>query len=236
MSRRLRTAIARVKARAKALEALLHEYESRGELPSGFGGHGLRLSRPVGRAKVERLEAEHAIRLPEDYRAFLLEVGNSGAGPGYGLWGLSDWWGFMDCWDNTPPAGPRPRVSKPRRSYLASPCPIRPGVYYGKGWAVEPKECAEALGLDWAPWQGSVMIAHHGCEDHDNLIVSGPGRGRIVQLSIPGIAPSFVPYPDFLSWYESWQDAVLNFQLSDWRKHIWEDRQRQITPPREQLL
>lgn len=51
----------------------------------------LRLAPPLSELAVSAFEAEHGIKLPADYRFFLLTVGASGGGlPGYGLWPLAD--------------------------------------------------------------------------------------------------------------------------------------------------
>jgi len=50
----------------------------------GFRAHDGRLGAPLAAAELAALEHE-AQALPDDYRAFLREVGAAGAGPGYGL-------------------------------------------------------------------------------------------------------------------------------------------------------
>jgi hypothetical protein len=204
-----RNQLEHVKANAKKLEALLSEYQQRGKLPFGAEKHLFQLKSPITLTQVEIFEAEHQIRLPEDYRAFLLEIGSSGAGPSYGLLPV------LGNYNHLPPLVPLPRAG-----YLASPSPIIPGGQYAQGWADEKEEWVEKLDLDWHPFQGALEICYHGCADFSLLIISGEGRGRVVEVSELFIPPSFAPYPDFLSWYEAWQDAVLNDQLREWKCSI----------------
>ncbi|WP_369171032.1 SMI1/KNR4 family protein [Streptomyces sp. R28] len=51
----------------------------------GGVGHHFWLADPLSEAEVAEAEAQWGISLPVEYRAFLLEVGAGGAGPGYGL-------------------------------------------------------------------------------------------------------------------------------------------------------
>jgi hypothetical protein len=58
----------------------------------GFGAasHRYRLNPPLEPAELAAFEARHRVELPADYRRFLLESGNGGAGPDYGLRALDD--------------------------------------------------------------------------------------------------------------------------------------------------
>jgi tetratricopeptide (TPR) repeat protein len=71
----------------------------------GSRGHDYALNARAREAEVEAFETKWGRRLPEDYRRFLIELGNGGAGPGYGLFPLGrahsghdivayDDWGF----------------------------------------------------------------------------------------------------------------------------------------------
>jgi hypothetical protein len=54
----------------------------------GAAAHRFRLAPPLGERDVEAVEEQFGGPLPESYRSFLVEVGASGAGPGYGLLGF----------------------------------------------------------------------------------------------------------------------------------------------------
>jgi hypothetical protein len=49
-----------------------------------------RLNPTLSESELAAFEKEHRITLPEEYRTFLLEVGNGGLGPGYGLSTLAE--------------------------------------------------------------------------------------------------------------------------------------------------
>ncbi len=52
----------------------------------GASSHQYRLGSPVDLKFVLSIEEEYHFRLPEDYVQFITEVGDGGAGPGYGLY------------------------------------------------------------------------------------------------------------------------------------------------------
>jgi len=54
----------------------------------GAAAHRYSLNPPLAESEVTAFEARHRLSLPEDYRDFLLEVGDGGAGPFYGLFRL----------------------------------------------------------------------------------------------------------------------------------------------------
>lgn len=51
----------------------------------GASKHRYRLHAPASLAAVCQFEGRHAIALPSDYRQFLTEISNGGAGPNYGV-------------------------------------------------------------------------------------------------------------------------------------------------------
>lgn len=66
---------------------ILEELERRdsGRRLFGSAEHDYKLNRPTPVSQVEAFENTHGIALPEDYRYFITEIGNGGAGPYYGL-------------------------------------------------------------------------------------------------------------------------------------------------------
>ena len=55
---------------------------------ANWNGISYAMKPPAGAAAVESFELNQDVRLPDDYREFLLQVGDGGAGPGYGLYSL----------------------------------------------------------------------------------------------------------------------------------------------------
>src|SRR5437016_4283502 len=56
----------------------------------GADQHEYRLNPCLTEAQIQKFERAYEITLPPDYRAFLMEVGNGGAGPYYGIVPLED--------------------------------------------------------------------------------------------------------------------------------------------------
>ena len=199
-----RNQLSRVQQKARQVEAMLPSRTVNEKLPFGAEHHHYRLNPPLPLEEIEAFEEKFDIRLPEDYRHFLLEVGNGGAGPAYGVLRLKYWDLRVDCdWDRATNT-PIPRVTSPLASYLASPSPLSADAPYDSTWQEELEP------LDWVPFQGTITVCSQGCADCVLLVVTGQERGRLVEVSEDWIAPTFFPMPNFLSWYETWQDSVLS--------------------------
>ena len=158
----------------------------------GSEKHKFRLARPATIDAVEAFERDHGAKLPEDYRAFLTELGAHGAGPYYGILPLEQW-------DTAYLYGAASgALSRPFRLRADEPRP------QGE-WA-----WAKALGLEVeSAFEGIVTIVDQGCGHYGVLVVTGPERGRIAYVDSDGNPPYFVEHPDFLSWYERWLDELL---------------------------
>jgi len=114
----------------------------------GASQHHYQLNLPVTPQEVAAFEQKHGIVLPEDYRSFLLCLGNGGAGPDYGLF---------------PPREYGRELEKLQEISLALP------FLHQSSWQPDPQTLdAEALaeqhtyfGNYWV--QGAMRMCHGGC-------------------------------------------------------------------------
>ena len=157
--------------------------------------------------QLQRFETEHRIALPQDYRAFLLHIGNGGTGPGYGLEMLGHAYGV--AWEENPGLV----------GDLAKPFP------YLDAWNEESidgtRPIAEQYQQQDEYWSskhvnGAIPICHHGCNLRECLIVTGPERGNMWfddRADWQGL------YPDkksdreritFLDWYTAWLEQSIS--------------------------
>jgi hypothetical protein len=162
----------------------------------GSDKHRFRLNPPLADATVRAFEAEHRIQVPDDYRAFLTQAGNGGAGPYYGIFPLEAWSDFAD-WvlDQRPD------------NFLARPCPLRPEMKANE-WTAGFHKASR--------YQGSLSLGSRGCAYATQLVVSGPYAGRVVYVDADGGVPYMVRDADFLSWYERWLDELLQGYDTAW--------------------
>lgn len=115
----------------------------------GSQWHRYQLGPVLSEAKLAAFESANGIRLPEDYRGFLSEVGNGGAGPFYGLEPLD-------------PFG-RDR-SRPFPQVAATD-------------TLSAEESDRLRDRDEYP--GVLGFCHQGCAIYSYLVVNGPSYGTI---------------------------------------------------------
>ncbi|MEV4088530.1 hypothetical protein AB0J43_50550 [Nonomuraea fuscirosea] len=161
-------------------------------LPDAFGveAHGFELGPPLPEAVVTEFEQRHEVTLPAEYRLFVTELGDGGAGPGYGLSRLN-----TSC------------CTHHRSGHLAQASPYLPGPRYVDDWE---ERYEDPPGPDRAFLRGTLEIAGHGCSLVTQLTVAGPARGRLFNLDHEGpLGPYVVEDADFLAWYERWLDETV---------------------------
>jgi len=184
----------------------------------GANSHHFRLNLPLTEARVTAFETMHGISLPQDYRLFLLLVGNGGAGPYYGLFRL----GEMDDGFDFAPWEEGVIVGK-----LAAPFPHRAAWNDLTGepddrLAEEDEEAHERLlnafedrYWDSASVNGAIPICHVGCALRQWLVVTGPEAGNVWfdrRADRGGLFPLVGSHGErvtFLRWYRDWLDEAL---------------------------
>jgi len=173
----------------------------------GAESHKYRFNPTLSESYILQFEEAHEIHLPDDYRMFLKEVANGGAGPHYGMYRLEDYYQsrFYDGSD----------ANYIGKDFLKTPFP------YTKSNPLKPldpsyrDEIAENLtDEEYAKefsknFSGAITLAHQGCGYYDMLIVSGEERGTVwmdATASDQGIRYAF---NSFAEWYFYWLKSSI---------------------------
>jgi hypothetical protein len=187
--------------------------------------HGYRLNPPLAETTVEAFERAHGVALPSDYRLFITEIGNGGAGPCYGLFpfGIQDHNADFCKWEE---------------GYLVGD--FSKEFAHAEAWNgpqgfmdLQPKTTTERLTEDvdriWEQWDqyvnehywtgsvfnGAIPICHRGCALRDWLVIHGLQRGYVwgdERADYKGIYP--LRNADgvrltFANWYMTWLSSSL---------------------------
>jgi hypothetical protein len=188
----------------------------------GASFHEYKLNPPLPVSVVEAFEERHGGTLPEDYRHFITEIGNGGAGPYYGVLPFGkddddrDWEGGGLVGD----------LSKLFTHTAAWNLPVSfwdeelyppPGTPSGEEdglWETWDQVLQKRY---WNPavMDGAIPICHKGCALRQWLVIHGPQRGFVwddLRADNAGISPvldgSDKPVT-FSDWYMGWLDASL---------------------------
>jgi hypothetical protein len=172
--------------------------------PFGAEIHCFRLEPVLAEPQVAAFEAQWQIQLPPEYREFIIQAGNGGAGPAYGLFPLDEALSY--------------RKPKLPADFLLSPFPYESiynpcedpklADYWERSRKGQiTKEQYEAR--KFKEITGTLVLCHEGCGYLHLLVVSGAARGQMwldATVSDGGYAPLEV---GFLDWYEKWIDSSL---------------------------
>ncbi len=167
--------------KARATDADLKQF--------GAEHHKYQWNSPASLKEIEAFERETAISLPDGYRNFLLQAGNGGAGPFYGLFSLEQVKGWLS-W----------QVESGETPYLA------PGT--------DPDSLKDLGDRDHDWRRGCIPIESQGDTYFTYLLVAGPDRGRVVYIEYERSWIFFPREPDFLSWYIRWlREAAAGYDM-----------------------
>lgn len=141
----------------------------------GAKEHKYTLQPPLTEREVQAFEQTYNLRLPEDYRFFLQEAGNGGAGPYYGLKTLATAAQVCDSRVPFPFIEQATHVDLGQWEYW----------YNNDGYA------------------GLLEICHQGCAYYSYLVINGPAYGTV--WTFWHHCDTFEPTGlSFRAWYRGW--------------------------------
>ena len=163
----------------------------------GAYSHQYKLAAPAGEEAIQEFEEQQGIRLPEEYRDFLMLVGNGGAGPYYGLYGLKAL--KEDLSD-----------SHGVRLYRVMEEPVIYPKMSEEEWGRMADPEGRRKGEEVHPYAGILPIGTQGCTLMTGLMLAGPYRGQVVYYDEDFCGPPFFAREKgFLEWYERWLREVI---------------------------
>ena len=174
----------------------------------GASIHQYELNPVKSESDLRNFEITHSITLPNEYRRFLAEIGNGGAGPFYGLEPLENsLFSDLDYQDAE-------NLISPSKDFLLQQAW---NMDLGDEEDEEKYEQNETVYFDpkWA--DGLLRVANFGCGISVNIVVTGKENGNIWiddRCNKMGIYPEKSPETSgrigFLDWYEFWLNKSLS--------------------------
>lgn len=162
--------------------------------------------------EIRKFEKDNNIYLPEDYKLFLLEIGNGGAGPFYGL---------LKLYDNE---DQHVQIKKPFPFNKKNPCLLSKYSMYDEKinnsktdeeeqlyWDEKEEKISKEYNL---ATQGITFLCHHGCAIYDVLILNGKEKSTVWNFNFAdeiGVVPLETQNGQlmFLDWYELWLNETI---------------------------
>ena len=193
----------------------------------GSESHEYQFKPCLSNKDIQVFESRHNITLPSEYRDFILEIGNGGTGPGYGLSGLLG----IEYEDVIPE-----KLYQENYEILSKPFPLT------EAWNdldLIVKNNTDFVTNNDAYFddkfiQGTLTITNYGCGIYAMLVITGQQSGKIWiddRTNDNGIYPTTLSFchafhdinPDdfhqdsdeeqplsFYDWYEDWLNRSLD--------------------------
>ncbi|HEX9061796.1 MAG TPA: SMI1/KNR4 family protein [Clostridia bacterium] len=160
----------------------------------GSQKHKYALANTVSSQEVEAFEQNNNIVLPIEYKLFLYELGNGGAGPYYGIY---------------------PLKTSSVDQYLSKPCKLHPKMSDDEWNSLISFQNDDNIDDDQYEkarselFQGMLEIGTQGCTYNMMMVVSGDYKGRVVYIDEDLQKPFVTFESNFLDWYERWLDEII---------------------------
>lgn len=180
----------------------------------GAASHRYQMRAPLSEARVAQLEELAGLRLPEDYRDFVLEVGDGGAGPYYGLVPLDQPAQLEVMRGVFAPRGIEPLEVVPESSakLAAASGPLGQARASSELRSGDSSSGSGARAPLLLPWHGVVLLSHLGCGYLAYLVLEGPHRGQVWADFGENGEPLCIA-PHFVAFYTDWLTAL---QRTEW--------------------
>jgi hypothetical protein len=147
-------------------------------------------------ADLDHWETTHGCKLPEEYRVFLVEIGEEAYYPFGELLPLSKWWhhltGAGSCRDSL--------------FWLQAQFAVPEEFHSQPEWEAWITDWENAHPTGPEPWAGTIAITDDGCGMLSLLVVNGPNAGRVCFLDLPK-PPRLFPQRHVLEWYQAALEA-----------------------------
>lgn len=194
--------------------------------------HQYRLGDPISESSLVRIETKLQVGLPEEFRQFLLQIGNGGAGPGLGLERLDlgppavaevlarteNAFAYRDTFESM--YWKTARLLSIDSTLLARECKLHGTLHMSE---VSGSSDDEWFGNVWMKYNdGMLPLADLGGGMVAKLMVSGEKRGTIWIVD-ESEGESFVEFRDASDIACGEVDSTKEYKFVDWYEH-WLDQ------------
>lgn len=182
----------------------------------GSDNHKYKIAPALSEEQILAYENKNGIRLPEDYRNYLLHVGNGGVGPFYGLYELGAQEGIEPNLTRPFPLGPDKQLKLfdvyEEIDAQLSEMNIENEDEADKMYEKLYEEICGDINC------GFVFLCTEGCGMDSILIVNGEAYGTVWYFdfaneagTFPLLSPETGAPMTFTDWYAVWLDSAINY-------------------------